>query len=206
MKYGFRPLALGLVLGFGLIVGGAQAAPTAPRDVVERLYQTLGEVAREADALGYEGRFLRLAPVLSELYDFPTMTRLAAGSAWTEASEEQRQALIVAFRAMSIATYARRFAGGSVRFEVLDNRELGPGDVVVRTKLVPGDGESVALDYRLRESEGSWRIVDVYLTGTISELAVRRSEFATIARDHGIDGLIRALEAKAVPESNIRSD
>jgi len=193
MDYAFRAIVVGLVL----FVGAAQAA--APRDVVERLYQELGEVVREAVALGYEGRFERLAPVLSEIYDFPTMTRLAAGSAWTEASEEQRQALIAAFRAMSIATYARRFDGGGVRFEVLDDRELGPGDVVVRTRLVPGDGEFVELDYRLRESEDDWRIVDVYLTGTISELATRRSEFAAIARDQGIDGLIRALEAKAAP-------
>ncbi|MEX2648676.1 MAG: ABC transporter substrate-binding protein [Alphaproteobacteria bacterium] len=195
MDYAFRAI----VVGLALIAGVAHAAPPGPRDVVERLYQTLGEVVREADTLGYEGRFQRLAPVLAEVYDFPMMTRLAAGPAWGEASEEQRLELITAFRAMSIATYARRFDGGAVRYEVLDDREFGPGDVVVRTRLVPSDGESVALDYRLRESEVGWRIVDVYLTGTISELATRRSEFAAIARDQGIDGLIRALEAKAAP-------
>jgi phospholipid transport system substrate-binding protein len=49
----------------------------------------------------------------------------------------------------------------------------------------------------MRQNGGVWRIADVYLDGTISELATRRSEFAAILRSRGIDGLIEKLNTKA---------
>ena len=55
----------------------------------------------------------------------------------------------------------------------------------------------VALDYVTRQAGDRWQVVDVYLTGTISELATRRSEFAAILKNEGIDGLIAALNRKA---------
>jgi phospholipid transport system substrate-binding protein len=55
----------------------------------------------------------------------------------------------------------------------------------------------VHINYLLRSDGAGWRIADVYLNGTISELATRRSEFGSILRAQGIDGLIVALNAKA---------
>ena len=42
-----------------------------------------------------------------------------------------------------------------------------------------------------------WLIADIYLDSAISEVATRRSEFATILRNEGFDGLIAALNRKA---------
>ena len=49
----------------------------------------------------------------------------------------------------------------------------------------------------MRQEGGSWQIADIYVDGTISEVATRRSEFAAILRNQGIDGLIEALNRKA---------
>jgi phospholipid transport system substrate-binding protein len=183
-----------------VLLGPRVHAETGARETVQRLYDALAEVVKDAEALGFEGRFQRLAPVLIEVYDFPAMTRFATGPAWAEASEEQRLDVVAAFRDMSIATYARRFDGGGARFDVMDERELGVDDILVRTTLTPGDGsEAIELDYRVRAADGVWRIIDVYLTGTVSELATRRAEFAPIIRDQGLDGLIKALREKASP-------
>ena len=38
------------------------------------------------------------------------------------------------------------------------------------------------------------RVIDVYLNGTISELATRRDEFASIAASGGADGLIKRMQ------------
>jgi phospholipid transport system substrate-binding protein len=43
----------------------------------------------------------------------------------------------------------------------------------------------------------TWLISDIYLDGAISELATRRSEFAAILKNEGIDGLSTALNRKA---------
>ena len=46
-------------------------------------------------------------------------------------------------------------------------------------------GEPVKVDYMMRRNGDSWLISDIYLDGAISEVATRRSEFATILRNDG---------------------
>ena len=55
----------------------------------------------------------------------------------------------------------------------------------------------MAVTYVLAERDGDWRIVNVLLNGSISELAVRRSEYAGVLRDGGVDRLIDVLGSKA---------
>ena len=64
--------------------------------------------------------------------------------------------------------------------------------------LVKSNGEAVSLNYLMRQGEGSWQIIDVFLSGTISELAARRSEFTSILRRDGAEGLLRMLDKRVV--------
>lgn len=199
MNYGFSRRVLVLAAIALGVSGRVRAAGEGPRAPVERLHETLTGVLREAAALGFAGRYERLAATLPDIYDFATMTRLAVGGAWAEATDDQRARLTAAFQAMSAATYARRFdAWAEQRFEITGERMFDDGGVVIQTLLHPGAGAApVALDYRLHRLDAGWRVIDVYLTGTVSELATRRSEFSSVLRDQGLDGLIAALEAKA---------
>ena len=70
----------------------------------------------------------------------------------------------------------------------------------MQTKIVKAKGISVTLNYRIRENAGSWQISDVYLDGTISQLATQRSEFHSILQHEGVDGLILALNRKVDPK------
>jgi len=67
----------------------------------------------------------------------------------------------------------------------------------VHTKLIQSNGEPVALNYLLRGSGDSWKVVDVYLSGTISELATRRSEFEGILKSGGPSALIQRLRQQS---------
>jgi phospholipid transport system substrate-binding protein len=60
-----------------------------------------------------------------------------------------------------------------------------------------GNGEPVHINYLMHQSGNGWQIADVYLNGTITELATRRSEFSGILKAQGINGLIAALNSKA---------
>ena len=75
-------------------------------------------------------------------------------------------------------------------------KPFGAGQLV-ETRIVKSDGESVSINYLMRRDGDTWRIGDVYLTGTISELATRRAEITSVLRSQGIDGLIQALNRKA---------
>ena len=95
------------------------------------------------------------------------------------------------------AVYATRFDGYSgERLEVLGEQKIKRG-TMVKSQIVKSDGEPVSINYMVHDNAVGWQVRDVYLTGTISELATRRSEFATILRSGGIDSLIASLNKKA---------
>ena len=78
---------------------------------------------------------------------------------------------------------------------------------MVRSQIVKANGEPVNVDYMVHRSSAGWLISDIYLDGAISEVATRRSEFAAILKNEGIDGLIAALNRKAdvLTETTARS-
>ena len=194
MRHRFARVCL---LVSGLWLATPAAAQDDPTAVVHRLNNTLLEVMREAEALGFTGRYQRLEPVLGEIFAFPTMARIAAGGHWRGLSTEQRERLADAFARFSIATYANRFDGFSgERFEVGSEQDSVRGSTLVDSRIITGDGERVELNYLLRQNDGHWRIFDIYLNGSISELATRRSEYTSILDNRGFDSLISQLEAR----------
>ncbi|HEX2830624.1 MAG TPA: ABC transporter substrate-binding protein [Burkholderiales bacterium] len=172
----------------------AQSGDPAAR--VKSFYATLLETMKDARRLGVEGRYKKLAPAVNAAFDLPAMTRIAVGPSWTTLTSEQQGALTVAFTRMTVATYANRFDGyDGERFEVEPKIVERGADRIVNTRLVT-TGEAVTLNYLLRSSGGDWKIVDVYLSGTISELAARRSEFSAILKSGGPDALTKTLQAR----------
>ena len=191
-----REALLALGAGIGVIANAFAADPpadaiTAP---IRAFYAALLDVMKRAKALGIRGRYDALAPVIGTTFDLPAMTRISVGPRWTSIPREQQAALVDAFSRMTIATYATRFDGYSgERFEVdpgVDTRGTGS---VVHTRIIQSKGEPVTLDYLMRKSGSAWKVVDVYLTGTISELATRRSEFNGILDAGGPQALVGSL-------------
>ncbi len=69
--------------------------------------------------------------------------------------------------------------------------------MIVKSWLVKSDGKKVVLDYLVhQDTAGSWKVIDVYLSGTISELAARRSEFSGVLQRDGAEGLVRMIEQR----------
>jgi phospholipid transport system substrate-binding protein len=186
------------LLGALMMVGcGYAAAAESPRAVVEGFYGTLLETMKQAASLGFEGRYRKLEPAIERAYNLPLMTRLAVGPPWNTIAPPQQERLVQAFRRLTIATYASRFDGfDGERFEVRTESPAQSGGVLVESRLVLTKGDPVDLNYLLREADGRWQIIDVFLSGAISELATRRAEFGTVLRRDGPDGLIGMLERK----------
>jgi phospholipid transport system substrate-binding protein len=188
-------LCLALLVAVGLFTPGWAAVPN-PQDQVRGFYGVLLGTMRDGRTLGESGRYARLAPAVDRTFDIPTMTRLAIGPAWGTLSPAQQQQLMAAFAHYIAATYADRFDSYSgEQLQVTGERPNGT-EVMVQTKIAKSNGEATRLDYLMRQDQGSWRISDVYLDGTISQLAVHRSEFHSILQREGVDGLVMALNRK----------
>ena len=196
---GARKLALAAIaLGLALAVSPQPAAATGSGgDTVRSLYDTLLATMRNGPALGPRGRYDRLAPVVRQAFDIPFMTRLAVGPEWASLNEPERQQVTQAFERYVAAIYAERFDSYSGERLQVTGERASPGGTIITSQIVKSNGEPVNINYLMRNNGGVWQIADVYLDGTISELATRRSEFASILRTGGITGLIQALNTKA---------
>ena len=183
-------------LCLGLITT-AQPAAAAGGDTVRTFYDTLLANMRSGPSLGASGRYARIAPVVRRVFDIPFMTRLAVGPEWASLTEAQRQQVSQAFERYVAAVYAERFDNYSGEKLQVTGEQPSAGGTIITSQIVKSSGEPVHLNYLMRQNGGSWQIADVYLNGTISELATRRSEFASILRTRGIDGLIAMLNTKA---------
>ena len=191
----FLNVSLALAASAGLAPVTAHGEPQDPAaDRIGGLYGALLQTMQQAKQLGVKGRYDRLAPVLAETYDIPTMSRAAVGQSWGTLDPTQQAGIIDAFTRMMIANYANQFDGFSgERFEIVQTVHRAPADKLVKTRLVQASGKTVALDYLMRNSGGKWKAVDVYLDGTISELASRRAEFGAILKSGGPNALIDSL-------------
>lgn len=193
-----RAVCVLLALAVASVSVAEQAGVTKqPGEIVDSLHSELLDVMKEAETLGYQGRYSRLMPVLNELFDIPFMAKKSVGRYWKTVDEQGRARLLATFGRFTVANYAGRFSDYSDQyFETLKVVESTHGTFLVHSKLVTPNGETVQLNYRLRPVDDGWRIIDVYLNGTVSELALRRSEYSSLIQREGFDALLTALDER----------
>jgi phospholipid transport system substrate-binding protein len=174
-----------------------RAAETPAQAVVQNLHDALLDIMQAADALGFAGRRDYLEPVMGEVFDMPLIARASAGNHWRKASDVEKQRLVAVIARLSVSTYAARFDGFSGEsFRILSDEPAPRGTRLIGTEIVRTDDDPVRLDYLVRESDNGWRIVDVYLDGVYSELALRRADYASTLSASGLHGLVVELEKK----------
>jgi phospholipid transport system substrate-binding protein len=179
------------------VPGGAPAGSAV--DVVEAFNAQLIDLLRHSGEIDHAGRADRLAPALEASFDLDFMAQKVLGRRWKNLSPDEQTTWRTSFTGLMTANYAGRFVGWADQsFETLDAREAAHGTLLVRTRLhVPGE-ETVALDYRMKDGPGGWKIIDCFLNGTVSELALRRSEYSGVLKRDGFAALISSVDAKRV--------
>jgi phospholipid transport system substrate-binding protein len=191
--------AVGFATGLGLAMLSfpVHAAPASGGDTVQGLYDVLLSTMKNGRTLGQSGRFAQLEPVIRRTFDIPSMARLSVGSSWATLTEAQRQQVTESFGRYISAIYADRFDSYDGQKLQVTGEQPAAAGAMVRSQIIKANGEPVNVDYMMRRTGDTWLISDIYLDGAISEVATRRSEFAAILKNEGIDGLSTALNRKA---------
>ena len=193
-----------LLIAIALTVSVAPGTPSHAAAInaegsntVRSFYDALLANMQAGPTLGAQGRYARIEPVVRHLFDMSFMTRLAVGPEWERLDEAQRRQVSEAFEHYIAAIYAERFDSYAGERLQVTGDQPSTGGTIITTEIIKSNGEPVRINYLLRQNGGTWQIADVYLNGTISELATRRSEFSSILRTRGIEGLITMLNTKA---------
>ncbi|MCC6914340.1 MAG: ABC transporter substrate-binding protein [Rhodospirillaceae bacterium] len=169
--------------------------------MVEKLNTALLDNMKQGKELNFAARKEKIAPVVQEVFDLETMTRVSVGSGWQKLSEDDRKKLTEAFAGWTIATYASQFKNWSgEEFIIKDFTDPQKPDVMVNTEIKPKTGKATVLNYRLRQkptekNDGPWQVIDILLDGSVSQLALRRADFAAVFNSGGAPALITHLNA-----------
>jgi phospholipid transport system substrate-binding protein len=180
-----------------LFVPTADSAYAAASDPaasqVQTLTNSLLESMRAGRALSMTERYRKLEPVIEQVFALPFITRLAVGPEWAKFSPDEQKAAIAAFSRFTVANYAHNFRTfDGERFQIDDNVLSRGEDKIVRTQIIPTQDTPVSLLYRMRDLDGSWKVIDVFSNG-VSELALRRSDFTAAIASGGAPALIAHL-------------
>jgi phospholipid transport system substrate-binding protein len=181
----------------------ARAQELGPEELVQSLTDEV-MAAIKADkelAAGDKDKVLKLAEqkILPHV-DFEEATRLAASRAWSQASAEQKRKLITEFRAMLLRSYSNAmgtYTGQQARLLPSRNKQAG-SEATVRYQLTRSGGRAVQIAYELRRTAQGWKIYDISVEG-MSLVLTYRTEFDSIVKQEGIEGLIRRLTQKNTP-------
>ncbi len=175
----------------------SEESASEPVEVVERLHAALIDMMKRSKDLDFAGRYAFIEPVIAESFDLEFMGSKSVGRHWTKLDPQKQAQWIDRFTKLTTSNYAGRFVEfDGEHFETIGQVPAQRSTQMVQTKLYVPSDQDVLLYYRLMETERGWRIIDILMKGTVSELALRRSEYSTLLKRDGYDKLTRAIDEK----------
>ncbi|MBS3955587.1 MAG: ABC transporter substrate-binding protein [Methylomicrobium sp.] len=177
---------------FPVLASEAESA----RVIVETFQVALIETMKQGKALGYEGRFNKLAEPVRLSHDLTKIARIVVGREWENLTAEQQTQLVDVFSKLSISSYAHNFKDYDGESFVFDSEEeTARGGVIIHTTLIIPNDKNVKFDYMLKKKGNSWKIINIIANG-VSDLALKRSEYTSILKREGFDPLIAKINEK----------
>ena len=185
------------VLILSLMPGAVWAAIPQAAAPIAALDQGLLQAMQAGRKASFTDRYQMLAPLVENAFDLDQILETSVGPKWQTFTPEQQRELKTEFVRFTVASYVSNFSSFSGEHFEIDSsaRDVG-AEQVVSTHILSSSGKELArIDYVMRQGEAGWRAVDVLLDGSISRVAVQRSDFRA-QLDSGPDTLLSTLTKK----------
>jgi phospholipid transport system substrate-binding protein len=194
-------MGLAMLAALPMALANPAFAAPSPADataIITQFNSSLLAAMKAGGQTGFNGRFQVLAPAIDQAFDLPAVLAVSVGPSWASLSSDQQSRLLEAFRRYTVASYVASFDSynGQSFSVVPETRSLDGGRVVVQSHLTRSNGEVVELDYVMQQTASQWKIVDVLAAGSISRVAVQRSDFRHLMTRGGGDALVASLQRK----------
>ncbi len=181
----------------------AAADGSAPRAVVQKVSDdTIAVLADKS--LSADGKRERIEQIVYANADFDTLSKLVLARSWSTFTPEQQKEFVNEFKRHLSVTYGKNVENyNNEKVVITGDREEARGDWTVNSKILRGGGaDDVLVDYRLRQQDGQWKIID-FVIERVSLVANFRSQFQDIL-GQGSDGPARLL--RLLHEKNERGE
>ncbi len=176
------------------------ALPVCAEDARTVVTQTMDDVVKVLSSpdLSIDARRTQLEEIAYARFDFERMSRLILARNWKKLSPEQRDEFTVEFKKHLSTTYGKRLNADTYRNETIEvtaDRKEKNGDVTVKTKIIGGAADGVLIDYRMRQSDSKWLVLDVIIE-RVSLVQNFRSQIQELISESGVSKMLERLREK----------
>ena len=188
----FKKLCIAIVSITLLMSTPALAKPDA--DKAKAFMQTVASQTLTLlnDKTPKSERITKLIPLLEENLAMNLIGRATLGRNYKKLKGDNAQKFNDNFGKWVALNVATKLGGISLQEFNVTSTATGKRDVTVRTKVTSTEGLTVTADWRVRDFDGTLKIIDLKLDG-ISMTVTQRSEFASVVKNKGIDGFVDGL-------------
>jgi phospholipid transport system substrate-binding protein len=188
-------LAAVALLGFASPQPPDASAQSAPRAMIQQTIDAVLVVLNDK-AASTEQKRTRIEKIAYERFDFPTVSRLVLARNWQRFSKAQQTEFMEEFKRYLAVNYGNRIERyDQQKVDIVGERQEPRGDVTIQSVVRGGEFEGATIDYRLRQREDRWLVIDVIVEG-ISLVSNFRDQFKEVLARGGPEELLEALRAK----------
>jgi len=181
------------------------AAADSPKEVVRKLSDAVIAVLQEKD-LSADAKREKIRGIVIGYVDFQTMSRLILARNWNGLDDAKKSEFVEQFKQNLSVTYGKNVETyNNEKVQIIGDRDEGRGDWTVQTKILrPQGGADILVDYRLRQENGEWKVIDLVIE-RVSLVSNYRSQFQEVMANGGIDHLLQLLREKNAAGQPLKS-
>ncbi len=186
-----------LVVVFAVILAwnpGLAVASQVTEDVKDTIDKVIEIVGREDLKNNKEARREALREVIDQRFNYHQMVRRALAKNWKGRSDQERREFTGLFKKLLENSYASKLESYSDETINFTDEVIKGKYALVKTEVVR-KASTIAVDYKLINGGGVWKIYDFVIEG-VSMVRNYRSQFSKIIRKDSYEGLVRKLTDK----------
>lgn len=141
----------------------------------------------------------KIKALFDDMLDYEWLAHASLGKRWRDLTDAQRVEFSGLLEQLVRKNYQRnlkKMLGYEIRY--VAEKDVGAGKMVVETRAVSKTdqrAEPIALDFKLKERDGRWRVIDIRPEGA-SLVRTYRAQFTRILKKDGYAALKRKMEKK----------
>ena len=161
-----------------------------------RVKDSVGKVISilKDETLNRELRWKSIGNVISQSFDFRSMSQSILATNWRTATPVEREKFVEFFSQYLEETYRTKIEAYTNQKVEYIGETINGKRAVVETLIIT-DSTEIPVNYKLKNNDGIWFAYDVVIEG-ISLVSNYRSTFAAIVKNDGMDGLLNDIQLR----------
>ncbi len=137
----------------------------------------------------------KISAISEEMFDFTELSKRSLGQSWNKMTPEQQKEFIKLYKSLLKDVYADKITSYTEE-KITFKREitLSEKTVEVETTILTKTSE-VAINYRVIEKDGYWKVYDVVIEG-VSLISNYRAQFREILANQTPEALLETLRKR----------